>query len=80
MSPRRVTAAEEHELLDAAHRVERARAELDAELAARDQLIAELIRANARVSDIAEILGLTRKAVRDARDRAETQEPRQPRP
>lgn len=68
--PRRVTSAEERELLAIAQKLQRAKANVDDLRAERDQLIADLLHANARISDIAEILELTHKAVRDARDRA----------
>ena len=70
MSPRRITHAEERELLAVAQRLEQAKSNVDAIMAERDQLIADLIHANGRISDISEILGLTHKAIRDARDRA----------
>jgi hypothetical protein len=70
VSLRRVTGAQERELLAVAELVERAKAALANAIAERDQLIADLIEQNARVSDIAEILQLTPKAIRDARERA----------
>jgi hypothetical protein len=70
VSPRRVTGAEERELLDAADAIRRAEAAVIDARAKRDQLIADLIDHQARIGDIAEVLSLTRKAVRDARDRA----------
>ena len=69
MPKRRVTGDEERDLLAAAARVDRARAEWDSALATRDQLIAELIETGARLTDIADVLGLSTKAVRDARAR-----------
>lgn len=71
VSPRRrVTGDEERELLAAAARLKHAENEAEVRRAERDQLIADLLDANARLPDIAEILGLTPKAIRDARDRA----------
>lgn len=69
MPKRRVTGHEERDLLVAAARVDRARAAWDGALASRDQLIAELIETGARLTDIADVLGLSTKAVRDARAR-----------
>jgi hypothetical protein len=71
VSPRRrVTSSEERELLVAATRLKDAENEAEVRRAQRDQLIADLLDANARLPDIAEILRLTPKAIRDARDRA----------
>lgn len=66
---RRVTGREEAELLDVAGRLKTAEDEVERVRAERDELIADLMDDQARVSDIAEILGLTQKAVRDSRDR-----------
>lgn len=54
----------------AAAKVKAAEAELEQRRTERERLIADLVDSNARVGDIAEILGLSTKAVRDARDRA----------
>jgi hypothetical protein len=70
LAKRRVTADEERELLAAAARLNRARAAWDTALAERDELIASLADDGSRLSDIAEILGMSTKAIRDARDRA----------
>jgi DNA-binding NarL/FixJ family response regulator len=67
---RRVTGSEEQELVAAAAKVKAAEAELEQRRTERERLIADLVDSNARVGDIAEILGLSTKAVRDARDRA----------
>lgn len=70
VSPRRVTNAEAEELLAAVRKETERKAAWQEALADRDQLIADLAHANARISDIAEITGLTSQGVRDARDRA----------
>lgn len=67
---RRVTSAEEHELLAAADKLKTAEVEVVRARRDRDQLIAELLDANARAPDIAEILRLTLKAVHEAAARA----------
>lgn len=67
---RRVTGAEERELLKAAERLRRAEAAADEARAARDRLIADLLDSNARVSDLSEILGISDTGLRQARDRA----------
>ncbi len=61
--PRRVTHAEELELLDHQAGLEKAEAEVDARRVARDQLILELVDDKCRVADIAEILNMDRSAV-----------------
>jgi len=67
---RRVTGVEERELLDIAAKLKAVEDEAERLRGERDQLIADLIADNARITDIAEILDLSHKAVRDARDRA----------
>ena len=69
MSPRRLTGAEERELLRAAGDAKAAAGEAANALARRDRLIAELIDGGCRIVDIADVLGLSAKAVRDARER-----------
>lgn len=70
MSPRRLTGREERDLLDLAERITAAEQEAERVRAERDELIADLIDSGARIVDIADVLGLTRKAVDDARHRA----------
>lgn len=70
MSPRRLTGAEEMELLAAADQAKEAAAEARRLLAKRDHLIAELIDSGCRIVDIASVLDLSVKAIRDARERA----------
>lgn len=70
VSPRRLTGAEEQELLSASAAAEAAATEAARVLAQRDHLIAELIDGGCRIVDIADVLGLSAKAVRDARERA----------
>jgi len=65
-----VTGVEERELLDIAAKLKAVEDEAERLRGERDQLIADLIADNARITDIAEILDLSHKAVRDARDRA----------
>lgn len=67
---RRVVASEEHELLAAAGKLKAAETEADRLRAERDHLIADLLDDNARLVDVAAILGLSPKAVRDAAARA----------
>ncbi|HTX32241.1 MAG TPA: hypothetical protein VMD09_12740 [Solirubrobacteraceae bacterium] len=68
--PRRLTGKEEAELLEAAKRLAAAQAEEERLLADRDRLIADLLEDGVRMVDVADVLGLTRKAVYDARERA----------
>jgi hypothetical protein len=68
-----LTGAEESELLRAAKRLRDAQAEAQQALAARDQLIGELVESGARIVDISDVLSLTRKAVTDAVARAREQ-------
>jgi DNA-binding NarL/FixJ family response regulator len=67
---RRVTAQEERELLKAAAKLKAVEDQIEQRRRERDQLIADLLDSGARVVDIAEILKITAKAVRDARERA----------
>ena len=67
---RRVTSAEERELLAVKGELAASEAEVDRIRARRDSLISDLLDSGARQVDIAEILGLTERAVADARQRA----------
>jgi hypothetical protein len=62
--------AGEAELLEAVRRLNDAEEEVGRRLAARDRLIAELVESGARIVDVADVLGFTRKAVYDAIERA----------
>lgn len=70
VSPRRLTGKEEAELVEAARRLQGAEGEASRLLRDRDRLILEVVQAGARVTDVADVLNLTRKAVYDACDRA----------
>jgi hypothetical protein len=70
MSPRRLTGAEESELTAAAVRLKDAETDVERLMRDRDRLIAELVQAGARITDIADVLGLTRSAVYGAVERA----------
>ena len=70
VSPRRLTGAEEAELLKAAGHLENAEAASADLMLARDRLIAEVVQAGARVSDVADVLNMSRNAVYDAIKRA----------
>jgi len=70
MTPRRVRGSEEAELLAAVTDVARTRGDLEAALARRDRLIAELLHDQARPADICEITGLSPQAVYKAARRA----------
>jgi hypothetical protein len=71
--PQRLTGDEERELLEAAGRLAAAEGEVARLRAERDRLIAELLDSGARIVDVADVLGVTRKAVQDARERAREQ-------
>lgn len=70
VSPRRLTGKEEAELVEAAERVKTAETTVDEMLRGRDRLIADVVHAGARVTDVADVLGMSRSAVYDAVDRA----------
>lgn len=70
VSPRRLTGAEEAELVEAGQRLEAAEAAVGELLRDRDHLIADVVAAGARVTDIADVLHLTRNAIYAAVDRA----------
>jgi len=70
MSPRRLTGTEEAEIIEATRRLGAAQAEAERLSAERDALIAEIVQAGARVSDIAGVLGVTRTTIYAAVDRA----------
>ncbi len=67
--PRRLTGSEETELLSAAERLAAAEAQADRLRRERNRLIAGLIDSGARIVDVADVLEMSTKAVRDARDR-----------
>ena len=69
VSPRRLTHAEEVELLRIAKRLRTAEEKVDELRAERDQLIAELADDKVRMVDMAEVLDVTPKAIWDARNR-----------
>lgn len=68
--PRRLTGQEEHRLLAARRRMEKAAVDVQRALQQRDRLILELIEDGVRIVDVADVLALTRRAVEQARDRA----------
>ncbi len=70
VSPRRLTGKEESELVEAVRKLEAGEREAERLLAERDRLILEIAQAGARVTDIADVLGLTRSAVYNAMERA----------
>ncbi len=70
VSPRRLTGKEEAELVHAAERLQTAETTVDEVMRARDRLIADVVQAGARVTDIADVLNMSRSAVYDAVDRA----------
>ena len=70
MTPRRVRRDEEDELVAIATHIARTRDELDVLLVRRDQLILDLVDAQARVTDIADILQISVPAVYHALRRA----------
>ena len=70
MTPRRVRRDEEDELVAIATQIARTRDELDVLLVRRDQLILDLVDAQARVTDIADILQISVPAVYHALRRA----------
>ena len=67
---RRLTGAEEAELDAASRRIDRAQERLDQELAKREQLIADLVDHGARISDIADVLGVSRTTIYERLERA----------
>lgn len=67
---RRLTGSEEARLIEVSRRVDAEIGKLQAE---RDLAILEAIDAGARITDIASVLGMSRSAVYDARDRAREQ-------
>jgi len=67
---RRVTGREEAELVSVATELAAAEEQAAQLRVQRDELIVQLLETNARVADIAEILGMSLKGVRDARDRS----------
>lgn len=71
VSPRRLTGAEEAELVAAAKRLQTAEDAVSPLMLARDRLIAEVVQAGARVSDVADVLNMSRNAVYDAIKRAD---------
>lgn len=70
VSPRRLTGKEEAELVDAAKRLATTESRVAELLRDRDRLIAEIVQAGARVTDVADVLNMSRSAVYDAVDRA----------
>ncbi len=70
VSPRRLTGAEESELVAASDRLKAAEAEVGRLMRDRDRLISEIVHAGARITDVADVLGLTRSAVYGAVERA----------
>lgn len=73
VSPRRLTGAEEQELLKVAARLEAADNEAAQARAERNRLVLELVDSKVRIVDIADVLKLSPKAIMDARDRAREQ-------
>ncbi|MGA2924440.1 MAG: hypothetical protein ABSG43_00390 [Solirubrobacteraceae bacterium] len=74
VSPRRVRRDEEDELLAVVEAIARARADLDAAIARRNQLIGDLIDDHCRAVDLADILQLSPAAVYDAAKRTRHQQ------
>lgn len=70
VSPRRLTGREETELVEAARRLEEAEAEVARFMRERDRLILEVTQAGARITDVADVLNMSRNAVYGAVDRA----------
>ena len=70
VSPRRLTGAEESELLAAAERLRTAERDVEHLLRERDRLIADVVQAGARVTDVADVLSISRTAVYGAVERA----------
>lgn len=73
VSPRRLTGAEEAELLNAVRRLKASQAETGRRRAERDRLILDLVESNVRIVDVADVVKMTRKAIREAMDRAREQ-------
>lgn len=70
VSPRRLTGKEESELLAAAERLRTGERDVEHLLRERDRLIADVVQAGARVTDVADVLSISRTAVYDAVERA----------
>lgn len=70
VSPRRMTSADERELLRAARELQAAEERVEKARAARDQLILEMRDSGLRVTDIAETLEMDRNAIYLAIERA----------
>jgi hypothetical protein len=70
VSPRRLTGKEEGELLEVVERLKAAEAGVGQLMHERDRLIADVVQAGARVTDVADVLNLSRSAVYDAVERA----------
>lgn len=70
VSPRRLTGKEEAELVEAARRLEEAEAEVSRLMRERDRLILEVTQAGARITDVADVLNMSRNAVYGAVNRA----------
>lgn len=69
MSPRRLSGKEEAELLDAVERLKAAESEVARLFGERDRLIADVVQAGARVTDVADVLNMSRNAVYAAVER-----------
>jgi sugar-specific transcriptional regulator TrmB len=70
VSPRRLTGREEAELVEGARRVASAEEELSRLTRAHDRLILDVVQAGARVTDVADVLNISRNAVYAAVKRA----------
>ena len=70
MSPRRLSGKEEAELLAAVERLNAAEGEVARLFRERDRLIADVVQAGARVTDVADVLSMSRNAVYAAVERA----------
>jgi hypothetical protein len=70
VSPRRLTGKEEAELVKVVDRLKASQTETDRIRGERDRLILELVESNARIIDVADVVQMTRKATREAMDRA----------
>lgn len=63
VSPRRLTGAEEDQLVKATRRIESERGRLDRAITDREALVLEIQEAGARISDIADVLHMSRTTI-----------------
>ena len=74
VTPRRLTGREEAEVIAAAERLAAAEREVERLIRERDRLILEIVEAGARVTDLANVLGVSRSAIYDSVTRAKLTE------